>query len=173
MDETYPTPGNQNASKKLVYISLFLVVIVMFLATITYIISNFSAKTGSKADNRSISPGQPTNPSSVTRAPVNPALKTPEVKFVSYVEPQITPEPHVNGKSYAFKQDYTKSEIDQIAKKLGTEKEIPSENTVVHTYYSNSTSGVSALDFNQQTGSFSYVNTKGIPLSESQQTEDK
>ena len=164
MDETYQTENASN--KKVLYISAVVMVLILILGTIGYMIAKSAAKpkaelgtsqgvTGTMDIERNLktSATQAVQKSNIT-----------EVKFNKWVEPKIAPTSLASSNIYTYKQNYSKTEIEQIASKFNVTKNLKNEDPSQITYYNDANKNLIALNFDQETGAFNYMNTKGVPL---------
>jgi hypothetical protein len=141
MDDLNPTASVQGPNnKKIIFIALFLVVIVMFLATITFIISN-ARKFGQKntTNTGTITPGIK-EPTPITTGAVGKTIgfQPPEVKFAKWVEPKSAPAELPSSSVYTFRQNYTQKEIENIAAKLQATTAVNTRDPSKFTYYNTS-----------------------------------
>lgn len=156
---------NSPKNKRLIYITLFMTVVIMFLATLTFIISNVNRNAdpnNTTAGNNSGS--DPTGSVRPGNLDVSTSQKPPQVKFSKWVEPTNQPTALNSPTTYVFKQNYTQKEVADLAFKLNANKVIKQDADVVLAY-TLSPNSTSALHFNTKSGAFSYLNSRGVPLS--------
>jgi hypothetical protein len=167
MEDAYPSPSTEAPNnKKYLFIGLFLVVIIMFLATITFIISRFSsAPKNTETAQNSTQNGSSTISSKPSSSTPKVVQSAPQVKFAQWVQPTNPPSALSSSSTYAFKQNYSSQEITALAKSLHADKVIKPDADMSIAYTQNSVNDISALKFNPKTGTFSYINTQGIPIS--------